>query len=132
MHWITSPPALRGRLVCVAAIFALVLVFAASDGRAQRGSSSEALSADTLLGRWCGDITAYTFTRDKLVVTFFNGSPQRTLRIKEINVGDSWIEVVWDRRDGGNTVFQEFTDNSMVQAPNTSGDMGPRRFFRRC
>jgi hypothetical protein len=117
----------RGEIARVAVLLAFVLALALSDGKAQN-----ALSADVLLGRWCGEITAYSFTRDRLTVTFFNGSPQRILRIKTVNVGDGWIEVVWDPRDGNNTVFEEFTSNSMVQAPNTTGDMGPRREFRRC
>src|SRR5262249_14426024 len=116
----------RQGVICCAAILLASLAMAASEANA------DTLSADTLMGRWCGDTTAYTFTQDKLVVTFFSDGGQRTLRIKKINVGDDWIEVVWDPRDGGNTVFGEFTGDRMAQQPNTEGDMGPRREFHRC
>ena len=96
------------------------------------GKAEKALSVDSLMGRWCGDISAYTFTPQQLTVTFFNGNPQRILRIKTINVSTNWIEVIWDPRDGVNTVFEEFTGNGMVQKANTGGDKGPRRIFHHC
>jgi hypothetical protein len=104
---------------------AFALLFAAS--------GAKALTPSDIMGRWCGDTTAYNFTPAQLTVTFFDGHPQRVLRIKSIEIlQGNLMNVIWDPRDGGNTVFQEFTGNTMVQAPNTGGDMGPRREFRRC
>jgi len=109
-----------------AMLLAFAVVVAASEGNAQN------LSTQSLMGRWCGDTTAYTFTPDQLVVTFFDGHPQRILRIQTINIGDDWIEVIWDPRDGQNTVFNEFSGDRMAQQQQTAGDKGPRREFRRC
>jgi hypothetical protein len=116
----------RKRIARVAAVFVIfVLTFAAS--------GAKALAPSDIMGHWCGDTTAYDFTPTQLTVTFFNGHPQRVLRIKSIEiVQGNLMNVIWDPRDGGNTVFQEFTGRSMVQAPNTGGDMGPRREFHRC
>jgi hypothetical protein len=106
-------------------LLAFALVFAAS--------GAKALTSSDIMGRWCGDTTAYNFTPAQLTVTFFDGHPQRVLRIKSIEIlQGNLMNVIWDPRDGGNTVFQEFTGRSMVQAPNTGGDMGPRREFHRC
>lgn len=41
--------------------FAALALLVASEGKTQK-----ALTADILMGRWCGDVSAYTFTRDKL------------------------------------------------------------------
>jgi hypothetical protein len=101
------------------------------------GSTKNALTADTLMGRWCGDVSAYTFTRDKLTVTFFDGRAQSILRIKAIEIHNDVLTVVWDPRDGDKTDFAEFAGKSMVQPPTTGGDVknrapGPRRVFHRC
>jgi hypothetical protein len=109
---------------CAAVLVIFALTFAAS--------GAKALVPSDIMGRWCGDTTAYDFTPAQLTVTFFNGHPQRVLRIKSIEIQGSLMNVIWDPRDGGNTVFQEFTGRTMVQAPNTGGDMGPRREFHRC
>jgi hypothetical protein len=112
--------------------FAATALLVPSEGR-----TKDAPTADTLMGRWCGDISAYTFTRDKLTVTFFNGRPQSILRIKAFEIHNDILTVVWDPRDGDKTDFTEFTKTSMVQPPTTGGDVknrapGPRRVFRRC
>lgn len=95
------------------------------------------LTADVLLGTWCGDTTNYTFSSTELTVTFHTGGT-RVLRIDHIDLGDAWIDVHWvgKRPDGSsnNTVFAEFSaDRSeMYQSANVGGDKGPRRRFRRC
>ena len=104
---------------------------------ASEGKTKNALTADTLMGRWCGDISAYTFTRDKLTVTFFDGRPQSILRVKAFEIHKDILTVVWDPRDGDVTDFTEFTNKSMVQPPTIGGDVknrkpGPRRVFHRC
>jgi len=112
--------------------FAATALLVPSEGR-----TKDAPTADTLMGRWCGDISAYTFTRDKLTVTFFDGRAQSILRIKAFEIHNDILTVVWDPRDGNATNFTEFTDTSMVQPPTTGGDIknrkpGPRRVFHRC
>ena len=89
------------------------------------------LNEDDILGKWCGETTNYVFTRGSLTVTWHNKN-RRVLRIRKIDFSEDEIDVQW--RDGGNTVFGEFSDDGrrMAQQPNTSGDMGPRRPFRRC
>src|SRR5258708_45932 len=98
--------------------FAATALLASSEGR-----TKNALTADTLMGRWCGDISAYTFTRDKLTVTFFDGRPQSILRIKAFEIHNDILTVVWDPRDGDKTDFAEFTNKSMVQPPTIGGDV---------
>lgn len=90
------------------------------------------IGADDLMGKWCGDISNYVFTRQRLVVTWHDRDDRRVMAIKKIVEGGSWLDVHWS--EGGNTVFKDFSDdrNVMFQAANTSGDMGPRRRFRRC
>jgi hypothetical protein len=45
----------------------LIIAFAATALLvASEGKTKNALTADILMGRWCGDVSAYTFTRDKL------------------------------------------------------------------
>jgi len=117
-----NPTIVRHNIAAV--LLAAVLVFASSGAKAWAPAD--------IMGRWCGTITAYTFTPTELTVTFFDGHPQRVLRIKAIEIHGDTMNVVWDPRDGVNTVFQEFTGSTMVQAPNTAGDMGPRREFHRC
>jgi|SRR5579871_1162015 len=111
--------------------FSILLVAAAASLFAGEGNAQNSLTADTLRGRWCTDVGAYAFSADKLVVTFFNGTPQRVLGIQKINVGDGWIEVQWTK-GGGNTVFQDFSGDTMKQAANVGGDKGPDRLFHRC
>ena len=96
--------------------------------------SAHALSADDLMGRWCGDNIFSMFTREKLTVTFSSTGQQRVLRIKQIVlVDDGRIKVIWDERDGGgDTDYVEFTGTHMAMAPQTVGDKGPHRDFRRC
>lgn len=99
--------------------------------------SQDALTADVLLGRWCGETTNYTFSGTELRVDFHNGG-SRVLRIDHIKTGDTWVDVHWvGKRDDGssnNTVFSEFSAdrNVMFQAANVGGDKGPRRRFWRC
>ena len=101
------------------------------------GQAAEALTADVLLGRWCGDTTNYIFTGTELTVQFHTGGT-RVLRIDHIKTGDGWIDVHWEgkRPDGSsnNTVFTDFSPERdvMFQAANVGGDKGPRRRFRRC
>ena len=93
---------------------------------------SQDLSLDDLLGRWCGSESDYTFTESKLVVSFHNGQPERTLEIQRVESTPRDIEVIWEP-PYKNTIFEKFTPDkrSMRQAATRDGS-GPVRFFRRC
>lgn len=99
----------------------------------EKGTALQKLTTESLMGRWCSDTLVYSFTPQKLTVTFLDGRPQRILRIKDIEIRDNRIEVSWDldtrRHD---TAFIDFAPNSMAQEPNIGGDKGPRRDFHRC
>lgn len=94
-------------------------------------NGAEPIVFEDILGKWCGEITNYVFTREKLTVYFHSGGT-RELRIQKINPGTTWLDLHW--RESGNTVFGDFTPdkNVMFQFANTTGDKGPRRRFRRC
>ncbi len=96
------------------------------------GAQAAKLNEDDIFGKWCGQTTNYVFTRNSLTVTWHNSSDRRVLRIRKYDFSDQWIDVVYD--DGGNTIFGEFSADGrrMAQQPNTHGDKGPRRSFRRC
>jgi hypothetical protein len=100
---------------------------------------ADALSVDSLLGRWCSDRADYDFARERLTVHFHDGG-QRVLPIRSFKVGGAEIKVYWDMKRQGvpdedvATIFVDFdvARATMAQAPNTSGDMGPRIPFHRC
>jgi hypothetical protein len=100
---------------------------------------ADALSVDSLLGHWCSDRADYDFARERLTVHFHDGD-QRVLPIRSFKVGDGEIKVYWEMKREGvpdedvATIFQDFDParGTMAQAPNTSGDMGPRIPFHRC
>ena len=112
------------RSLCCAALAAVAIVTTVNSGMADRR-----LTAKTLLGRWC-EQAVYDFQPDRLIVSFTGGG-QKVLRIKEVEMGDGWINVLWDPRDGINTVFQEFGGDTMVQKGNPDKGL-PRREFHRC
>jgi len=109
--------------------FCVVAATLAAMGSAQARDLTHA----ELLGTWCGDISKYVFTRQSLTVTWYGKSDQRVLDVASWEFSDTWINVKW-KPPYGNTVFGEFRDDGklMAQMPNDSGDMGPRRVFRRC
>lgn len=111
--------------------FLIFPILVATLSGAAEGRTESALTAANLMGKWCTDVATYTFASDKLVVTFPKGQP-RVMRIEKIDVGGDWINVVWDKRDGGNTVFSKFSGDYMKQNANDKGDRGPERFFHRC
>lgn len=99
---------------------------------AATGAQAAALSADDILGKWCGETTNYVFARNALTVTWHDRNDRRVLGIRKYDFSEEWINVIFD--DGANTVFAEFSADGrrMAQQPNTHGDKGPRRPFRRC
>lgn len=96
------------------------------------GAQARDLAYSDIAGTWCGDTTNYRFTRNNLKVTFHSDKSNRVLKIRKYEFGESWINVIY--KDGGNTVFAEFDRDgrTMAQQPNTGGDKGPRRPYRRC
>jgi hypothetical protein len=123
------------RFFTASAIFCVVAIFAARDGCAQKVPT-----VSDLYGRWCGETTIYVFSPGQLTVTFLSGSPQRVWRIKSVTTQGKELYVYWDPRDSNQngssdppmTSFGDFNGSTMVQMPNTAGDMGPRREFHRC
>ncbi len=107
--------------------FAVAAAMAAASGAQARN-----LGYSDILGTWCGDKSKYVFTRQSLTVTWYGESGRRVLPVKEYVFSKTWINVKWNPK--GNTVFAEFSkdDRTMAQQPNTRGDMGPRRSYRRC
>lgn len=114
------------RKLCLGALVVAMAIAAANGAQARK------LDYSDILGSWCGDTSKYVFTRNALTVTWYGSADRRVLRIKEWAFTDRWINVKWQPK--GNTVFSEFSRDgrTMAQQPNTSGDMGPRRLFRRC
>jgi len=108
-------------------LLAGVVTMAAADA-----AQARKLKHSDILGIWCGDKSKYVFTRQSLTVTWFGSSDRRVLPVREWVFSETWIDVKWKPK--GNTVFAEFSKDgrTMVQRPNTTGDMGPRRLFRRC
>ena len=99
-------------------------------GQTQKGQAQKAPAANDLMGRWCGETTDYVFTRKDLTVTFHDDKSKRVLKITDIVLRDgAWLNVMWGK--DSDTGF-EFDSGKLIQRPNTSGDMGPRRVFRRC
>jgi hypothetical protein len=92
-----------------------------------------ALSFSDLSGKWCGETTNYTFSRNQLTVTFHNGAPTRRFKVDSYDMLDDTIKMHWV--DGkGEKVFTDFSEFSrdrtyMAQQKN---EVGPRRPFRRC
>ncbi len=83
---------------------------------------------EDLIGRWC-EAAQYEFKRDHLTVTFKSGGT-KTLRIKNVESGEGWINLIWDPRDGESTSFEVHPDR-LVQPGNPEKSF-PRREFRRC
>jgi len=99
-------------------------------------NATVAAGVDSLIGRWCGESSDYTFHTDGLDVTGHNGGI-KTLPIAKIELRKESINIRWT--DGTNTVFRLDEDHrTLIQLPNLDnsgepeGDMGPRREFHRC
>jgi hypothetical protein len=94
-------------------------------------ASDEAL--EDIIGRWClSDSTDnITFTKTESLVHFADGR-NKTLTIEKVELGKNTIHVYWAPHLGA-TVYELSDDGrTLVQQPNTAGDMGPRRQMRRC
>jgi hypothetical protein len=99
--------------------------------------SHPALASDVafedIIGRWCLSESAdnITFTKTQSLVRFADGR-NKTLTIEKIEVEKNAIHVYWAPHLGA-TIYELSDDRrTLVQLPNTAGDMGPRRQLRRC
>jgi hypothetical protein len=113
------------------AAIAIAIFLAATLVSLPKVRAEEALTANDIFGRWCGTVLDYEITPTMLTVTFHSNGRKRVLQIDKLNVGKTWIELVW--KEGGNTAFAEFSADKtkMAQAKNAAG-YGPRREFHRC
>lgn len=112
---------------------AIALAFAIGSVVQPATARADTIEFAKIAGKWCTKAGSYVFTPSKLAVTFANGNPQVTLVIEKIIPQEDRIEFVW-ANGRGNTAFIDFSKDgkSMAQEPNTKGDMGPRREFKRC
>jgi hypothetical protein len=99
--------------------------------------SYPALAADVafedIIGRWCLSESTdnITFTRTESLVSFADGR-NKTLTIEKVEVEKNAIHIYWAPHLGA-TIYELSDDRrTLVQLPNTAGDMGPRRQLRRC
>ena len=118
----------------------LALAIAAS---AYDTSAAANLEIDDILGRWCGDIANYTFSRTQLSVVRFDGKKLTNgpvLKIAKTDGRPDQIDVHWVPLKAVHfTRFELSADKRLlIQLPNVDeegkaiGDKGPRREFRRC
>lgn len=99
-------------------------------------AAAEDLSIDDLIGKWCGDVTNYTFSRTQLTVTPLHGyrlAHNTVWKIARVEGSSDQIDVYWGSAPGDFTRF-EFSDDKrqLIQVQETEGDKGPRRVFHRC
>jgi hypothetical protein len=107
-------------------------------------SAAANLEIDDLLGRWCGDVANYTFSRTQLSVVRLDGKKLAkgpVLTIAKTEGRADQIDVYWlpVKKADNFTRFELSTNKRLlIQLPNADedgkaiGDKGPRREFRRC
>ncbi len=120
------------------AVYGLGVLLRSDSGDAAAAATAQRLSADVLLGKWCGETADYLFTRKKLTVLRPDGST-REMPIARFVTGPDWIQVYWlglppTNGVAANTLFNEFSPDrrTMNQQRQDIGDKGPLRIFRRC
>jgi hypothetical protein len=111
--------------------FLLALIITATANTAMAAD----VAIDDIIGRWCVSDSGNTntFTRTKLFVESPKGW-KRTLEIAKIEAKSNQINIYWSlKKANDNTVYELSADKrTLVQLPNTAGDMGPRRELHRC
>jgi hypothetical protein len=106
-------------------------------------SAAANLEIDDILGRWCGDVGKYTFSRTQLSVARLDRKKLTNgpvLKIAKTEGRSDQLDVYWVPLKADNfTRFELSTDKRLlIQLPNVNedgkaiGDKGPRREFRRC
>ena len=109
----------------------------ASAGLFASPSIARDVSLDDLAGRWCGESSDYTFSKTQLAVVLHTGQKPRhgpVLKIAGVEAKNAHIKLRWKPEKPGNSTEFELSANhkQLVQLPQTRGDNGPRRIFRRC
>jgi len=94
--------------------------------------AAHALAFKNIAGKWCGETTNYTFSRDTLVVVFHDGSPTKRFKVTSYEYSGGNVTMHWLNK--GEKLFTDFNEFSadgrtMVQIKNK---VGPRRPFHRC
>lgn len=91
-----------------------------------------AVSFESIAGKWCGEVTNYTFSRDILVVDFADGSPPVKFKVISYEYSGGNVTMHWINK-GQNTYtdFNEFSADGQTMVQNKT-DVGPRRSFHRC
>lgn len=112
---------------------AAVVVLALTALLASRAAMSRTIAKTDIYGKWCGGVANYRIAEEALVVELKDRTT-KTFPIKRFTIVDeTWINVQWIRdHEVKGTNFKIDRDGDLVQAANTSGDMGPERHFRRC
>lgn len=109
------------RIAFLVAILSAALVVEAS-----------ALSFKNIAGKWCGETTNYTFSRNSLVVTFHNGSPTRNFKVTSYEYIGDMVKMHWiNKSEETYTDFSEFSADGRTMAQKKN-EAGPRRPFQRC
>jgi hypothetical protein len=120
-----------------------VFLVAAGSGMALAGTDQDAAGSgnapgrvrfEDFAGRWCVTGAGInTFSKTQLLVEFPDGRT-RTLQVEKMEFEGNRINIHWAPKGSQNNTWYELSDDKklLVQLPNTSGDMGPRRELRRC
>lgn len=91
------------------------------------------LSPTSIMGRWCGDVANYNFTRSALIVTRKGQKKPETIKLKGVAVLEKEIQVFFADPYGGGIRLADFSENGreMAQQGSPFGSM-PKRVFKRC
>ncbi|HTE77243.1 MAG TPA: hypothetical protein VK653_10945 [Xanthobacteraceae bacterium] len=94
---------------------------------------ADAMTYKDIAGLWCGDVTDYVFTPNKLTVKFHDGKPANVFKITKYTYTNDSVRIDWVNGAGkaSVTVFAEFIGNTTTMAQQQNGDK-PRRPFHRC
>ena len=96
--------------------------------------SAERLTYNDILGDWCDNNAKYSFTRDRLTMSFPTARAQMQVvrKIRRYDFSEEWVSVLF--HPGGSLIFAEFSldGRTMAQQPVEPGDTSVRREFRRC
>ena len=96
------------------------------------GRPAVALAFEDITGKWCGNVSSYTFTPGKLIVVLYDGNQRYEYKIDDYQYEEDSITVNWRRGDDKLfTKFSEFSGDGTFMAQQKN-NAGPRREFKRC
>lgn len=91
-----------------------------------------AVSFENIAGKWCGEATNYTFSRDALVVGFVDGSPPTKFEVTSYEYSGGNVIMYWiNKGQKTHTDFNEFSADGQTMVQNKANS-SPRRPFHRC